>query len=107
MALAIIAALITGVAAGLLNGGLVVGIGIPSLVATIGTQFFLRGLALVLLQGKGATLVGARDSLIYQICRRQIDWQNSQSVLVVYRHCHFVLDYSESHPARGAYLSDW
>jgi len=63
--LAILAALAAGVAAGLLNGGLVVGIGIPSLVATIGTQFFLRGLSLVLLNGKGATLVGARESFVY------------------------------------------
>jgi simple sugar transport system permease protein len=65
--LAVVAALAAGVAAGLLNGGLVVGIGIPSLVATIGTQFFLRGLALVLLQGKGATLIEARESFIYEI----------------------------------------
>jgi simple sugar transport system permease protein len=63
--LALLAALATGVAAGVLNGGLIVGIGIPSLVATIGTQFFLRGLTLVLLNGKGATLVGARESLAY------------------------------------------
>jgi simple sugar transport system permease protein len=65
--LAVVAALAAGVAAGLLNGGLVVGIGIPSLVATIGTQFFLRGLALVLLQGKGATLIEARESFIYEV----------------------------------------
>ena len=65
VSLAILAALAAGVASGLLNGGLVVGIGIPSLVATIGTQFFLRGLSLVLLNGKGATLVGARESFVY------------------------------------------
>jgi len=50
-----------------LNGGLVVGIGIPSLVATIGTQFFLRGLSLVLLEGQGATLVEARESFVYTL----------------------------------------
>lgn len=65
--LAILASLIAGVASGVLNGGLVVGIGIPSLVATIGTQFFLRGLSLVLLQGKGATLVAAKESVFYTI----------------------------------------
>lgn len=65
--LAFLAALAAGIAAGALNGGLVVGIGIPSLVATIGTQFFLRGLSLVLLQGKGAGLVAARESFIYQV----------------------------------------
>ncbi len=67
VALAAIAALTTGVATGILNGGLVVWIGIPSLVATIGTQFFLRGLSLVLLEGKGATLVGAKESFVYKL----------------------------------------
>lgn len=65
--LATIGALTAGIVSGLLNGGLVVGIGIPSLVATIGTQFFLRGLSLVLLQGKGATLVGVKESLVYKL----------------------------------------
>jgi len=65
--LALLAALAAGVGAGLLNAGLVVGIGIPSLVATIGTQFFLRGLSLVLLQGQGATLIEARGSFIYNL----------------------------------------
>jgi len=65
--LALLAALAAGVASGILNGGLVVGIGIPSLVATIGTQFFLRGLSLVLLQGQGATLIAARESFIYTL----------------------------------------
>jgi len=67
LGLAILAALAAGVASGILNGGLVVGLGIPSLVATIGTQFFLRGLVLVLLEGKGATLVAARDTVLYTI----------------------------------------
>lgn len=65
--LAILAALSAGIASGILNGGLVVGIGIPSLVATIGTQFFLRGLSLVLLEGRGVTLVGARESFVYEL----------------------------------------
>ncbi len=65
--LALLAALTAGVASGVLNGGLVVAIGIPSLVATIGTQFFLRGLSLVLLQGKGATLIEARETFVYEM----------------------------------------
>jgi simple sugar transport system permease protein len=67
VSLAIIAALAAGVAAGVLNGGLVVGIGIPSLVATIGTQFFLRGLSLVLLEGQGATLIATKESFVYTL----------------------------------------
>lgn len=67
VALALLAGLLTGFLAGLLNGVLVVGIGVPSLVVTIGTQFFWRGAVLVLLGGQGHTLVGARDTLTYQL----------------------------------------
>jgi simple sugar transport system permease protein len=63
--LAVISGLILGFAIGLLNGVLVVKIGIPSLVATIGTQFFWRGAVLVLLDGKGASLTVARDTFVY------------------------------------------
>ena len=62
--LALIAGLVTGFLAGLLNGVIVVWIGIPSLVVTIGTQFFWRGAVLVLLGGKGNTLVEAKDMVI-------------------------------------------
>lgn len=65
--LALIASLAMGVVAGLLNGVIVVAIGIPSLVATIGTQFFWRGAVLVLLGGKGSSLVAARESFLYQL----------------------------------------
>jgi simple sugar transport system permease protein len=46
--LGLIACLIAGLAAGLINGVIVVRFGIPSLIATIGMQFFWRGLVLVL-----------------------------------------------------------
>lgn len=65
--LALLAGLVTGFLAGLLNGVIVVGIGLPSLVVTIGTQFFWRGAVLVLLGGKGHTLVAARDSFTYNL----------------------------------------
>ena len=64
--LAVLAALVTGTVIGLINGAIVVGLGIPSLVATIGTQFFWRGASLVILNGQGATLAEARESLAYQ-----------------------------------------
>lgn len=63
--LALLAALAVGFLAGLMNGLIVVGIGIPSLVVTIGTQFFWRGAVLVLLGGKGSTLVDTKGTLIY------------------------------------------
>lgn len=64
--LALLASLATGIGAGLVNGAIVVLIGIPSLVATIGTQFFWRGAVLVLMNGKGASLVELRDTAVYQ-----------------------------------------
>ena len=59
--------LITGVAAGYLNAIIVVKIGIPSLVATIGTQFFFRGLVNVAAQGLGITLVPVKDTFLFKI----------------------------------------
>lgn len=63
--LAVLAGLAVGFLAGLMNGAIVVGIGIPSLVVTIGTQFFWRGAVLVLLGGKGSTLVDAKGTMVY------------------------------------------
>lgn len=54
--LAIAAALLTGAAVGWINGAIIVKFGIPSLVVTIGTQFFWRGAVLVLTQGGNFTL---------------------------------------------------
>jgi simple sugar transport system permease protein len=65
--LALLAGLVVGFLAGLLNGVIIVGIGIPSLVVTIGTQFFWRGAVLVLLNGQGHTLVAIRESLVYNL----------------------------------------
>ena len=42
------AALLTGYLIGLSNGWIIVKLGIPSIVATIGTQFFWRGAVLIL-----------------------------------------------------------
>lgn len=65
--LAFIAALSTGIFAGWMNGFIVVTFGIPSLVATIGTQFFWRGMVLVLSQGKSGTLVYTKESLLHPL----------------------------------------
>jgi simple sugar transport system permease protein len=66
LALAFIACLLAGLVAGLLNGMLVVKIGIPSLVATIGTQFFWRGVVLVITGGSGRSLVPAQATLLHE-----------------------------------------
>jgi simple sugar transport system permease protein len=63
--LALVACLIGGLVAGLINGAIIVRIGIPSLVATIGTQFFWRGVVLVITGGNGAGLSSAKGTIMY------------------------------------------
>jgi simple sugar transport system permease protein len=63
--LGFVACLIAGVLAGLLNGVIVVRIGIPSLVATIGTQFFWRGAVMVVTNGQGLGMTPVRETILY------------------------------------------
>ena len=65
--LAIIAALITGALVGWINGIIIVKFGIPSLVVTIGTQFFWRGAVLVLTQGANFTLIFIKKTFFYPL----------------------------------------
>ncbi len=65
--LAFIAALAAGSLIGWLNGMIVVKFGIPSLVATIGTQFFWRGAVLVLTEGKNYSLSYVKESFLYPV----------------------------------------
>lgn len=60
--LALIACLTVGLLCGLLNGLIIVRVGIPSLIATIGTQFFYAGLALVITNAKGGSLLPAQQA---------------------------------------------
>lgn len=71
--LAFLVCLAIGVLAGALNALLIVKIGIPSLVATIGTMFFWRGMVNVFAQGKGIALVKARETLFYYLCVGRIN----------------------------------
>lgn len=64
--LAFIACLLAGFLVGLLNGIIVVRLGIPSLVATIGTQFFWRGVVLVITGGRPASLVPVKGTVLHQ-----------------------------------------
>ena len=65
--LAFIAALISGSFIGWLNGVIIVRFGIPSLVATIGTQFFWRGAVLVLTEGRNYTLSYIKETFLYPV----------------------------------------
>lgn len=68
--LAFVVCLLVGFLVGLLNGVIVVKIGIPSLIATIGTMFFWRGAVLVIgdllgsSTGGGGSLVSMRETLL-------------------------------------------
>jgi simple sugar transport system permease protein len=57
-----------GILAGALNAFMTVKVGIPSLVVTIGTQFFFRGLVNVVAEGKGIALVKAKGTIFYALC---------------------------------------
>ncbi len=65
--LAIIAALLAGTIIGGINGLIIVKFGIPSLVVTIGTQFFWRGAVLVLTQGGNYSLEFIKNTPFYPL----------------------------------------
>jgi simple sugar transport system permease protein len=65
--LSVFLCLLVGIIGGLLNSFLVLRIGIPSLVATIGTMFFFRGLVNVCAEGLGIALVKANTDILYEI----------------------------------------
>ncbi|TVR66989.1 MAG: ABC transporter permease [Spirochaetaceae bacterium] len=67
MPLAVIACLAVGTACGFINSILVVHIGVPSLVATIGSMFFWRGAVNMVAQGRGISLVGAMDRTLFTV----------------------------------------
>jgi simple sugar transport system permease protein len=65
--LAIIAGLLTGTIIGWINGFIIVRFGLPSLVVTIGTQFFWRGAVLVLLSGGNFSLEFIKSTIFYPL----------------------------------------
>ncbi len=60
-------AIFTGALAGLLNGFLVVRVGVPSIIATIGMQFFWRGLSALLSDGLARNIVSVRETWLHHI----------------------------------------
>ena len=53
-----------GFLAGLFNGLIVVKIGVPSIIATIGSQFLFRGLAMILSGGTALSVIEIKESFI-------------------------------------------
>ena len=110
--IAFILSVSVGMFAGLINGLLVTKVGIPSIVATIGTMFFWRGLVNVIAKGKGIAITLVEGSLHHKIfvgrlfgyIPAQFIWFIITAIVigVIYRihtfgnHVHFVGDNQES-----------
>jgi simple sugar transport system permease protein len=88
--LAVVAALASGLLVGVVNGFLIARIGIPSFIATLGTQFFWSGMATVLSGGKSYALRGVETSSVYGAIvgtfgnPDSIAWQDQFSVQAVW-----------------------
>jgi simple sugar transport system permease protein len=65
--LGFLACMLAGALVGYLNGIIVVKIGIPSLVATIGTQFLWRGVVMVVTNGAGIGLTKVQETVLYPL----------------------------------------
>ena len=61
------AGLAVGAGAGLVNGLLVVKIGVPSIIATIGMDFFWRGLSMLVSNGKSVSIIAIRESWMHDL----------------------------------------
>ncbi len=82
--LALASALFTGGLAGGINGVAVVIIGVPSIIATIGTQFFWRGAVVLASGGLAQSLVTLRESPLYTLFTGRIgDLVPAQAVWMV------------------------
>ena len=65
--IALLCSLITGMVIGFINGLIIVKIGVPSIIATLSTNFVWTGLAKVLCQGKQLVLADSREMFLSQL----------------------------------------
>lgn len=65
--LGVLAATLAGIGIGLVNGFIIAYIGVPSIIATIGTQFFWRGAIMILSQGTALGLAELNDSVTHAV----------------------------------------
>lgn len=70
--LAVLGCLAAGLLCGLFNGFLVATLGIPSLVITLGTQFFFRGIELVLLDAQGSALTAPEFDTLHSVLNGRV-----------------------------------
>jgi ribose/xylose/arabinose/galactoside ABC-type transport system permease subunit len=64
---AILGGIATGIVLGTCVGAIVVYAGLSSLIATLGMNYMLRGLIMIVTEGKSIALLGLRDTTAYQI----------------------------------------
>jgi simple sugar transport system permease protein len=87
---AVLGAFASGLLVGVINGLLIARIGIPSFIATLGTQFFWSGIGTVLSGGKSYALRTADESTVWQYIvgnfgdPNSIAWQNEISIQAVW-----------------------
>ena len=65
--LAFVTCLAVGILAGFINSVLIVRVGIPSLILTIGMMFLWRGLVYIASGGLGLSLVGTQETVLYKV----------------------------------------
>jgi simple sugar transport system permease protein len=65
--IAVVASLAAGLFVGFVNGILIAKVGIPSFIATLGTQFFWAGAGAVMSGGKSYALRGAEESSVWKV----------------------------------------
>jgi simple sugar transport system permease protein len=88
--IAVLGGLASGLLVGVINGLLIARVGIPSFIATLGTQFFWSGVAVVLSGGKSYALRGADETSVWQYLvgnfgdPNSIAWQDQISVQAVW-----------------------
>lgn len=77
----LLVALAVGATAGLLNGLIVVHIGVPAIIATIGIQFFWRGVSILISDGLALNLTELRGTVLHEIAVGRLwDWIPMQAV---------------------------
>ena len=65
--LGFVVCLLAGLFAGWLNGFIIVRFGVPSLVVTLGTQFFWQGVVLTVTNGQGLGMAAVQNSFLYPL----------------------------------------
>ena len=84
--IAVLGSLASGLLVGVVNGLLIARVGIPSFIATLGSQFFWSGMATVLSGGRSYALRGAETSSVWRLLvgnfgdPNSIAWQDQISI---------------------------